>query len=177
MRRMHPVLLVTLALGGSILLGSGAFVAAQDADPSDHALVGTWLVTYPEQSADEPPYRELVTFFAEGTALVSSPDGSNAQGVWEPTGETTATATMSVVFEDGTRLLARIQIELAANGESYTSVITNEFFDPSGEGSGEIGPGHAEGTRLQVEAPGTPIASFEEYFGAPAASPEATPAG
>ena len=173
MRRMHLVLLVTLTLFGSLLLGSGAFVAAQDADASGHALVGTWIITYD----GDDTYHEMATIFADGTAIVSTPDGSNGQGVWEPTGEFTAIATMSVVFEDGTRLLARLQIELAPDGQSYTVVITNEFFDLAGEGSGEIGPGHATGTRLQVEAPGTPIASFDEYFGAPEASPQATPAG
>ena len=83
---------------------------------------------------------------------------------------------MSVVFDDGTRLLARVRIEVAPDGQSYTAWITNEFFDQSGAGSGEIGPGMAVATRVQVEAPGTPIASFEEFFG-DGATPEATPAG
>jgi hypothetical protein len=173
MRRIYLVLLLTVALFGSHLVEGGAFVAAQEIDTSDHALVGTWLITYD----GNPTYHEMATIFADGTALVSTPDGSNGQGVWEPTGEFTAIATMSVVFEDGTRLLARVSIELAPDGQSYTALITNEFFDLSGEGSGEIGPGRAHATRIQVEAPGTPIASFEEYFGESEASPEATPAG
>jgi len=168
MRRVYIMLLLVV-----VLLANTSFVAAQETEPSDHALVGTWIITYD----GDPAYHEMATIFADGTALVSTPDGSNGQGVWEPTGEFTAIGTMSVVFEDGTRLLARLQIELASDGQSYRAVITNEFFDLSGEGSGEIGPGHATGTRVQVEAPGTPIASFEEYFGEAEATPEATPAG
>jgi len=53
---------------------------------------------------------------------------------------------------------------MGADGQSYRGAITNEFFDQSGEGSGEIGPGHATGSRVKVEAPSTPIASFEEFF-------------
>jgi hypothetical protein len=173
MRRIHLVLLMTVALFASLLLGSGAFVAAQETDPSDHALVGTWLITYDGDTT----YHEMATNFADGTAIVSTPDGSNGHGVWELTGEFTAIATMSVVFDDGTRLLARVSIELAPDGQSYRALITNEFFDTEGNGSGQIGPGHATATRVQVEAPGTPIASFEEYFGESEATPQATPAG
>jgi len=177
MRRVSIMLLLVVVLVGTDLLGNTSFTTAQETGFSDHPLVGTWFIAYPEQNPDELPYHEMATFSADGTAIVSTPDGSNAQGAWEPTGETTAIATMSVVFEDGTRLLARIQIELAPDCKSYTAVITNEFFDVSGEGSGEIGPGHALGTRVQVEAPGTPIASFEEYFGESEATPAASPAG
>ena len=47
--------------------------------------------------------------------------------------------------------------------------------DPSGQSSGEIGPGMAEGTRREVEEPGTPVASFEEFFEQFEGTPEATP--
>ena len=69
----------------------------------------------------------------------SSLDLLDGQGVWEPSGEFTAIATMSGVSEDGTRLLARVHIELTPDVQSYRAVITNEFFDLSGEGSGQIG--------------------------------------
>ncbi len=172
MRRISLLLISAVVLVGTVLIGSGTVATAQETDLSDHLLVGTWIIEY----QDDPVYREMATIFSDGTSIVSAPDGSNGQGVWESTGETSAIMTMSVVFEDGTRLLARVSIEIAPDGESYMAVITTEFFDSSDEGSGEIGPGMAHGTRIQVQAPGTPIASFEEYFGASEATPEATPA-
>ncbi len=176
MRRISLLLISAVVLVGTFLIGSGNFATAQETDLSDHLLVGTWILEYQSENPDDPVYREMATNFSDGTSIVSTPDGSNGQGVWESTGETSAIMTMSVVFEDGTRLLARVSIEIAPDGESYSAVITNEFFDPSGAGSGEIGPGMAHATRIQVQAPGTPIAAFEEYFGASEATPEATPA-
>jgi len=49
-------------------------------------------------------------------------------------------------------------------------------FDPAHGGtSGEIGPGNVEGARMAAEAPGTPAASFAEFFRSPMGTPEATP--
>lgn len=66
---------------------------------------------------------------------------------------------------------------MAADGQSFTSPYTNEVVDPSCTSSGEIGPGTAEGTRIEVEGPGTPVVSFEEVFGGVEGTPEATPTG
>jgi hypothetical protein len=68
--------------------------------------------------------------------------------------------------------IIRASIEVAPDGQSLTATYTLEFIDPDGTSSGEIGPGMAEGTKLAVEPMGTPVASFEEAFEAPAATPE-----
>jgi hypothetical protein len=97
--------------------------------------------------------------------------------VWEPTGDNTAILKFIVLEgEDGSHLVIRGTIEVAADGQSYTSPYTLEFIDGDGESSGEIGPGMTEGTRVVVEGPGTPVASFDEFFAEPAGTPGATPA-
>jgi hypothetical protein len=61
---------------------------------------------------------------------------------------------------------------VAPDGRALTVDYTIAVLDPAtGEWSGEIGPGRAAGTRMVVEAPGTPVASFEEAFGTPGATP------
>jgi hypothetical protein len=164
------VLLLTLLDGGSVL-------TAQDsapADYSDHPLVGSWTVD-PEPENPENPVH-VSTFFPNGTMIDSAADGTNGHGLWEPTGDTTAIVTFYLFFEDGFQLIIRAEAEISPDGQSFTGPYTNEFIEPSGESSGEIGPGMAEGRRLELQAPGTPVASFEEYFGEPEGTPDATPA-
>ena len=173
MRRAVVLLLSAIVLLGTVLIGGGALATAQDADLADHPLVGSWIVDTDPENPDN--LFELATIFADGTTLLSSADGTTGHGVWESTGDATANLTIMLVFEDGTRLTIRASVEMAADGQSFTSPYTNEFFDPSGQSSGEIGPGTAEGTRIEVEGPGTPVASFEEAFGAVEGTPEATP--
>ncbi len=172
MRRM-TMLLSAVVMLGIVLVGGGALVAAQDTDYSDHPLVGSWAVDIDPEDPENP--LEMSTFFPNGTMIDSAPDGTNGHGVWEPTGDTTATVTFYLFFEDGYQLVVRASVEVAPDGQSFTTPYTNEFIEASGESSGEIGPGMAEGTRLELQAPGTPVASFEEFFGEPAGTPGATP--
>ena len=173
MRRALMLLLSAVVLLGTVLIGGETFATAQDTEFADHPLVGSWIVDTDPEDPENP--LELATIFSDGAALLSSADGTTGHGVWEPTGDDTASLTFLLVFEDGTRLTIRASVEMAADGQSFTSPYTNEFFDPSGQSSGEIGPGTAEGTRVEVEAPGTPVASFEEVFGGAEGIPEATP--
>ncbi len=169
------MLLAAIVLLGTVLVRGGPFATAQETDAAVHPLVGSWIVDInPEDPEDLP---ELVTVSADGTVLDSAAGGGTGHGAWEPTGDTTAHVTFLLVFEDGTRVLIRASVEVAADGQSFTGPYTNEFFDPSGQSSGEIGPGMAEGTRIEVDGPGTPVASFEEFFGQFEGTPEATPAG
>jgi hypothetical protein len=173
MPRITVVLFAAVVLFGSMLLGGGAF-AAQGTDLADHPLVGTWVVDSDPQDPENPV--EFSTFSADGTVIDSAAEWATGHGVWEATGDATATVTFSVLFEDGTHLTIRSTAEVAPDGQSFTGSYTLEFFDPAGEGSGQIGPGTVEGTRMNVEAPGTPVASFEEFFGGPEGTPGATPA-
>ena len=173
LRRASVLLLAAVVPLGTLLIGGGAFATAQDTDVADHPLVGSWIVDTDTEDPENLP--ELATIFSDGAAILSTADGTTGHGAWEPTGDATVNLTFTLVFDDGTRLTIRASVEVAADGQSFTSPYTNEFFDPSGAGSGEIGPGTAEGTRIEVEGPGTPIASFEEFFGEAEEAPEATP--
>lgn len=186
--RITLLLRVLVVLFVSILLtipftaagvGGGA-LASQDATPvapdySDHPYVGSWSVDIQPENPENHPH--MVTIFPNGTLLDSAPDGTNGHGLWEPTGPDTAILTFLLIYEDGFQVLVRATAEVAPDGQTFTSPYTNEFFNPAiGEWSGEIGPGTAEGTRLELQAPGTPVASFEEFFAGPEGTPDATPA-
>jgi hypothetical protein len=171
MHRYGVVLLAAVMMLGTLIVGGHVF-AAQDATPvtpAEHPLVGAWLVDAEPENPDNQ--LELDIFSADGTLTGVLVDGVTA-GVWEPTGENTANITFRFLDVEGSGII-RASIEVAPDGESFTGTYTLEFIDPDGTSSGEIGPGLVEGTRLAVEPMGTPVASFEEAFGAePAATPE-----
>lgn len=176
MRRQFLLILSIVILLGTLLIG-GSGLAAQDAaspDYSDHPIVGSWIVD--SDPEDPENFLEMGTFISDGTMLDSAPDGLTGHGVWEPTGESTAIVNFLLIFDDGSSMTIRATVEVAPDGQSFTSPYTLEFFEPDGTGSGEIGPGTAVGTRMELQEPGTPVASFEEFFGTPAATPDATPA-
>jgi len=175
MRRVGVQLLSVVVLLGTLVIGGVTFATAQGATPanySDHPLVGSWLVDSAPKDPENP--LELATIFPNGTMINSAANGTNGHGVWEPTGDNTATLTF-YVFLEGFQLVIRANVEVAPDGQSFTSPYTNEFIEASGESSGEIGPAMAEGRRLELQAPGTPVASFEEVFGQFEGTPEATP--
>lgn len=179
MRRI-TMLLSAVMLLGTIVMAGGRFVVAQPVSASDHPAVGSWLVeSDPDMGALS--MRTLVVS-AGGTALAISsvaPNGSTGAGVWAPTGDSTAVLTFTLVTNGPAYIVLRASIDIAADGQSFTGTFTDEaIFDPtSPEGtSGEIGPGRLTGTRLTVQAPGTPVASFDEFFGEPEGTPGATPA-
>ena len=102
-------------------------------------------------------------------------------GAWEATGPTTANLTIVAYTEDakGTNLGAikiRLAIALNADGNSYTAQGTIERIGPDGASSGQAGPATGSATRMVVEAPGTPVMTLGELFGAPTGTPDATPA-
>lgn len=175
MRRTNLFFLSAVILFGTLLVGGGGFVAAQDATPEDsmgHPLIGSWMIV----DADDP---EGVPFFgrfsADGGYAQVDLDGA-ALGAWEPTGDTTANLTFSFVDDEVGMGTIRASLEVAPDGQTFTASYTLEFADPAtGESSGEIGPGTAEGTRMTVEGPGEPAASFEDFFGGFEGTPEATP--
>lgn len=170
MRRNRVVLLAAFMMLGTLIVG-GTFTAAQDATPvasAEHPLVGTWTLDTDLENPDNS--LSLDVFAADGTYIEVDVDGV-AAGVWEPTGDSTANLTFRFIDEEGMGII-RASIEVAPDGQSLTATYTLEFIDSDGTSSGEIGPGTAEGTKLTVEPPGTPVASFEEAFEAPAATPE-----
>ncbi len=174
MRRALIVLLSTVVLLGTLLVGAGRFVTAQDTDSTEtmgHPLVGSWVLVI-----DSGEQSSLARFSADGGYVQVDADGAGL-GAWEPTGDATGNLTFTFVDAEGGMGTIRASLEVAADGQTFTATYTFEFLDPAtGESTGQLGPGTAEGTRMAVEGPGTPAASFEDFFGEFEGTPEATPA-
>jgi len=168
--RRHTMVLSALVLLGSLVVGSRAYVTAQEMDFTGHPLIGTWILMTDDQSLPD-----VITFSDDGAVTDVESSGAVQLGAWEPTGDSTANLTIVSWSDEGSGTI-RAGIEVAADGQSFTASYTFEFVDPaSGESTGEYGPGTATATRVAVEAPGTPIGSFEDLFGQFEGSPEATP--
>ena len=174
MRRLYSI--VAMVLIAALFTPT---VTAQDAASTDyagHPFVGSWMLDTDTSDPGNTP--SLVVVSADGSYIEFDSDGPGV-GAWEPTGDTTATLTIHFIDSDGGGGgVIRASVEVAADGQSLTASYTLEIFDPAtGEGSGEIGPGIAEGTRMVVEAPGTPEMSFEDFYAQFGGTPEAaTPA-
>ena len=153
---------VVVLLG--IALGGGRFAADGETPVASHPAIGSWLVTSDPGDAEYSP--RLMTLAADGTAMFVSGEKTTAIGAWEPTEDASAAASFTLVTNGPAYIVIRAALDIAPDGQSLTGTFTLEaVFDPAGGGtSGEIGPGTIDGTRLDAEAPGTPVASFEEFF-------------
>jgi hypothetical protein len=177
-------LAAALVLVGAFAVGlSYRDTTAQDTATENHPLVGTWIVDIDPENPSETP--EIFIFHADGAFIDLEGDGSTLLGAWEATGARTANL-MIVAYEplneDGTNfgtVKIRASFEVSADGASFTGQNTLEFIESDGTSTGQAGPGSVIGTRLMVEAQGTPVMTLEELFtgfeGTPEASPEATP--
>lgn len=176
MHRTRVMLLVIIMLCG-VFAGGWAGAAAQETTPvagTEHPLVGAWMVDTEPENPTNAPHLSIVS--SDGTYLEVESDGTSI-GVWEATGADTASITFHFFAGPTGMGTIRGDVEVAPDGQSWTASYTLEFIGPDGTSTGEIGPGMASATRLMVESQGTPVVSFEEFFGAPPATPEATPAG
>lgn len=175
MRQAKVLSFSAVFLLGIVLIGGGGSASAQDDGPAEHPARGSWSVTSDPGDAEYSP--RLVILSADGGAMFVSGYATTAIGAWEPAGESTADVTFTMVTDGPGQIVIRVSLEVAPDGQTFTGTFTNEIiFDPAGGGtSGEIGPGTIDGTRLAVEAPGTPTQTFEEFFALPGATPEATP--
>jgi hypothetical protein len=175
---------VLLTLMGALALGSHIAAQdaatpepmAQDAATEDHLLVGTWIADTDLTDPANP--QETFIFTADG-AFISVETGDAALGTWAATGASTAILTLAEfeVDEEGNALAITIRatIEVGADGNSFTADYTLEVTGPDGTSTGEAGPAQASGSRLVAEAPGTPVMTLDELFGAFEGTPEATP--
>jgi hypothetical protein len=173
---MPVVAVVLLALA---VLGFRLSAGAQDSSTEGHPLVGTWLAD--TDTNDPASGLSTFTFNADGTYIEADATGEVDLGAWEATGPTSATLTI-VSYEgddagnDAGHAVIRASIDVGADGNSFTATYTLEFVLPDGTSTGEAGPGTASGTRLTVEAPGTPVMTLDELFSGFEEAPEATPA-
>lgn len=164
------------ALVGAVAVGARP-VAAQDAGVTDHPLIGVWEMKVDLGEGDTNCPAQL-TITPGGGAVDVDCEGVVAVGVWEPTGEQTATLNFTSYNPDLGRYQIRVAIEVAEDDQTFTGSFTFELIDAdSGEGTGQFGPGSASATRQTAEAPGTPVGTISEMYAQVASTPEATPAG
>ncbi|HEU5431237.1 MAG TPA: hypothetical protein VFU81_06225 [Thermomicrobiales bacterium] len=175
MRRL-PVFLFLAAIAlGSAAIGGGRMADAQNAGFANHPAVGSWRVHRDPEQSNYP--LELMILSADGTVLDFGAYGTTGVGVWKPTGADSAIVTFTLVSDGPAYIVMRASITVASDGRSFKGTFTTEaVFDPvHGGTSGQIGPGGVEGERMTAEAPGTPVASFAEFFPNPMGTPGATP--
>lgn len=165
---MRRWILVALILGVFVFGGGGSAIARQDAPAPVHPIVGTWLADTDTEDPENTP--ETFIFTGDGGYFGSDPEGATL-GVWEATGPSTANLTFSAIESDeengfyGT-FIVRAAFEVSADGQSFTAEYTMEFVSSDGVSTGEAGPGTAVGTRVAAEAPGTPVLTQDEFWGA-----------
>ena len=172
MCRTGVLLLTAVVMIGAVALGGSA--VAQDSTPvapsTDHPIVGSWMIDTEPQNPTNPLHLTIIS--ADGSYLESETDGGVSVGVWEATGDNTAIFSFRFLAGPQGMGTIRAEAEVAEDGQTFTANFTLELVAPDGTSTGEVGPGMAEATRLTVEAPGTPVGSFEDVLGAPPATPE-----
>lgn len=176
MRRVSLYIsMLAIVLGGLVVAGWRPAATAQEGTPGAmvrHPVVGAWVL---ETTSPTSP-RSPAIFSADGTYFQAEADGTDSVGVWEATGERTATlTTLSVAAPGGgaPAVMIRATVEVAEDGQSLTADATLEFVAPDGTGSGQLGPTTATGQRIPLEAPGPPVGPLGPPPGSPAATPGA----
>ncbi len=172
---MHCYLLrlfiLIIIVAGPVTIGSTTSPAtAQDMTPSEHPLVGAWVLDLDLRSEDDPPLSLL--FHADGTWLMITSYFGDGVGTWRPTSDRTADAI--VVFLDlnsdpsqivqGT-ITARMAIVVTAAGDDFDARWESEKRWPDGTLAARDNS-TARATRLAVEpvAADTPAASTPAQY-------------
>ena len=121
--------------------------------PSQHPLVGTWLLAFTE------PGRAPTQVIFRDDGLVSFLDagGNEGAGVWQPRGE--QSGVLAVVVRDGDAAsqpgqITMLQgtIDVADPGDAATLVYTAETVNGSADAPERAGPFTARGQRLNGES-------------------------
>lgn len=177
MRRRAAYLCSSVILLAAVVLGSRGLAIAQNAGTVYHPAVGSWIVHRDPEITNSGA--ELLVLHDDGMALDVGAYQTTSIGVWTPTGASTATVTLTAEVDNGPgNIVIRASITVAPDGKTFSGSFTSDItFDPEHHGtSGEIGPGKVTGTRMPVQAPGTPVMSFDQFLPHHGATPVATPA-
>jgi hypothetical protein len=166
MHRFATIVSVVIAFASVVTFARGNPAIAQDATPSSmgamaaHPVVGVWRTTVSNQG--EAPFSSLSTFHADGTYTEVLPDGLVLTGLWQPTGERTATLTGYLNYFIGDRLVegaVRLTVEVDETGNALTEEGTFVgLYDDDSVAIAVESP--ATGIRLEVlpvEPLGTPV--------------------
>ncbi|MFN8590314.1 MAG: hypothetical protein U0031_02550 [Thermomicrobiales bacterium] len=173
-RLLSLVSAVFMLLGVSVLVALSP-VKAQDSTPAAlaaHPVVGLWRTTVTNTGA--PPAISFTTFHADGTYLEVVQDPPIVvTGLWQPTGERTATVTAYNFFAIDDRPVegeVRLTVTVDETGNALTEegTVVGHYQD----GSLALAvDSPATATRLQiqpVEPLGTPVLPGEAPAGTPA---------
>jgi hypothetical protein len=182
-RHWSAVTLVLVVILGLFALGRSPGTHAQDATPiaaPGHPIVGAWIQELDPSNPAVMP--ELIMFFSDGTMLNKDAEGAINFGVWEASGDSSVNLTLvstapgeTVGMEAAVIFVVRAELEVAADGQSFTGTYTFEITTTTGEATGQYGPGTITANRLAVEPMGEPIGTFEDLFGGLEGGAEGTP--
>ena len=179
--------IVSLSLALVVLLGLSVTMsrssAAQEATPdamaammATHPVAGTWTWVN-GQGADT--YPSIATFDPDGSYIEVMPWGAVFMGVWQPTGERTATVTQVLnaldPTEEGEKLMqaqgrATVEVDESGNTMIWEGLIVGRYQDESI--AFEFDLDTAIGTRLLPQ----PMATLDELKATPVPLGAATPA-
>lgn len=160
---MALVALVAAVLAGAAGTARPVGAATQQTATATagHPLVGAWVVDTEVDNPTNPP--SFDTFAADGTLVNIGSDGTSV-GAWQATGPRTATFTFAGLTEGGRGgaiFIIRVDIEVAATGESFTATHSFTLAAPDGKVLTSAKGGTARGTRIHAEpmdAAGSPPA-------------------
>jgi hypothetical protein len=178
-RRLSITLMVVAISVAALLVGTRGL--AQDQPSPTHPLIGSWLITFPDDPTLPP---SLYTFNSEGTVIGTNLQGTR-HGAWQATGDRTADMTVIGYASGPARVMATLvtvhaQLDVDASGNHltirYTVTVGREALARTS------GPYTATGERITVEpmpavTEGTPLAPTitAPTMTPPAATPAATP--
>lgn len=181
MARRLSIVLMAGAIGiAAILMATQG--RAQDQPSPAHPLIGSWLITFPDDPTLPP---SLYTFNSEGTVIGTNVQGTR-HGAWQAAGDHTADMTVIGYATGPARIMATLvtvhaQVEVDASGNHLTIRYTiTAGRDALARTSG---PYTATGERIVVEpmpavteATPAPPATAAPTVTPPVATPAATPA-
>jgi hypothetical protein len=183
MRRFTVLLtVVAVVLLGSAVTLSRLPAAAQEVTPTGmaatatHPVAGTWTFVN-GQGADAFP--SVATFDPDGSYMEVMPWGAVLMGVWQPTGERTATVTQVVnaldPTEDGEKLMqgqgrATLEVDESGNTMIWEGIFLGRYQDESIAFAFDLDT--SIGTRLLPQ----PMATLDELKATPVPLGAATPA-
>lgn len=174
MPRFAVLLSIVLVVLGSAVALTRPATSAQEASPTastTHPVVGLWRTAV--SNTGDAPFTSLSTFHADGTYTEVLPDGLTLSGVWEPTGERTASVTTYVNYFVDDRLVegnGPLTVEVDESGDTLTEegTFTGIFADDGSVALAVESP--ATGVRLgilPVEPLGMPVVAGKDAAGTP----------
>jgi hypothetical protein len=167
MHRLMALFAVFAVFAGIVAFALGDTVTAQD-EMASHPVAGTW--TWVNGEGDEA-FPSINFFHPDGTYIEVLPWGAVLMGVWQPTGERTATVTQIINYLDDDGELVQgqgrgtVEVDETGNTIFWQSSFLSRYQDGRTDIAADIDdPGQMSiGTRLEPQ----PMASLEELMATP----------